>query len=147
MMPVALLMLLAGAAAMGWPLLSGGEGRSDVKRRLKIDAEIAPATSSRAAAPKNANPVREKAVRTAQEFYAKSDPENVARLRMKLIQAGYMDPAPSGRSSLSVSEASWHLPLPPFWPTGGAAATPPPRRAGPLSSWPAAPAISRPGWC
>ena len=35
-------------------------------------------------------------MRTAQEFYAKSDPENVARLRMKLIQAGYMDPRAVG---------------------------------------------------
>jgi len=95
MMPVALLMLLVGAAAMGWPLLSGGDGRSDVKRRLKIDADIAPATPVARPA-RNANQVREKAVRTAQEFYAKSDPENVARLRMKLIQAGYMEPRAVG---------------------------------------------------
>ena len=54
--------------------------------------------SAKAEAPpkKNANAVREKAVRTAQEFYSKSDPENVARLRMKLIQAGYMDPRAVG---------------------------------------------------
>ena len=35
-------------------------------------------------------------MKRAQEFYAKSDPENVARLRMKLIQAGYMDPRSVG---------------------------------------------------
>jgi tight adherence protein C len=35
-------------------------------------------------------------VKTAQDFYAKSDPENVARLRLKLIQAGYMDPGAVG---------------------------------------------------
>ena len=40
--------------------------------------------------------VREKAAKTAHEFYAKSDPENVARLRLKLIQAGYMDPGAVG---------------------------------------------------
>ncbi|TGV75291.1 type II secretion system F family protein, partial [Mesorhizobium sp. M00.F.Ca.ET.149.01.1.1] len=40
--------------------------------------------------------VREKAVKLAQEFYAKSDPENVARLRLKLIQAGYMEPRAVG---------------------------------------------------
>ena len=33
LLPVALLMLLGGAAAVGWPLLSSGGGRSDVKRR------------------------------------------------------------------------------------------------------------------
>ena len=56
----------------------------------------AAATTGAAQPKKNANAVREKAARTAQEFYAKSDPENVARLRMKLIQAGYMDPRAVG---------------------------------------------------
>src|SRR5690606_21592387 len=41
--------------------------------------------------------VHEKAAKQAQEFYAKTDPENVARLRLKLIQAGYMDPGAVGR--------------------------------------------------
>ena len=95
LMPVALLMLVCGAAAVGWPLLSPGGGRSDVKRRLKVDTEGA-TTKVEAQPRKNASAVREKAVRTAQEFYAKSDPENVARLRMKLIQAGYMDPRAVG---------------------------------------------------
>jgi tight adherence protein C len=45
---------------------------------------------------KNTSIVREKAVKRAQEFYAKSDPENVARLRMTLIQAGYMEPRAVG---------------------------------------------------
>jgi tight adherence protein C len=96
MMPIALLMLIGGGAAVGWPLLSSGRGRSDVKRRLKVDTEIAPATVAEAPPKKNANAVREKAARTAQDFYSKSDPENVARLRMKLIQAGYMDPRAVG---------------------------------------------------
>ena len=93
--PVALIMLLGGAAAMAWPLLASHNGRSDVKRRLKIETE-APAASAEAAPKKNKNVVREKAVKTAQDFYAKSDPENVARLRLKLIQAGYMDPRAVG---------------------------------------------------
>jgi tight adherence protein C len=96
MMPVAIVLLLAGAAAVGWPLLAGGDGRGDVKRRLKIDAPKAGRAPTPAQPKKNSNAVREKAVRTAQEFYAKSDPENVARLRMKLIQAGYMDPRAVG---------------------------------------------------
>jgi tight adherence protein C len=96
MMPVAIVLLLAGAAAVGWPLLGGGEGRGDVKRRLKVDTPKAGQALTQAQPKKNSNAVREKAVRTAQEFYAKSDPENVARLRMKLIQAGYMDPRAVG---------------------------------------------------
>jgi tight adherence protein C len=92
LMPVALMLLLAGGAAMAWPLLSGGGARSDVKRRLKVEIDIQP---EKVEAPKK-NAVREKAARTAQEFYARSDPENVARLRLKLIQAGYMDPRAVG---------------------------------------------------
>lgn len=95
MMPVAIFMLLAGAAAVGWPLLAGGSGRGDIKRRLKVDAGVI-VEKTEAQQKKNAGAVREKAVKTAQEFYAKSDPENVARLRMKLIQAGYMDPRAVG---------------------------------------------------
>ena len=66
-----------------------------MKRRLKVETEIA-AANAEAAPKKNASAVREKAAKTAQEFYSKSDPENVARLRMKLIQAGYMDPRAVG---------------------------------------------------
>ena len=93
--PVALIMLLGGAAAMAWPLLASHNGRGDVKRRLKIETE-APAASAEPAPKKNKSVVREKAAKTAQDFYAKSDPENVARLRLKLIQAGYMDPRAVG---------------------------------------------------
>ena len=75
---------------------AGARGRSDVKRRLKVETDGAARRQAEAQPKKNANAVREKAVRTAQEFYAKSDPENVARLRMKLIQAGYMDPRAVG---------------------------------------------------
>src|SRR5262245_36448909 len=95
MMPVGIFLLLAGAAAVGWQLLAGGEGRSDVKRRLKVDMPGS-AEPAEQQPKKNPNAVREKAARTAQEFYARSDPENVARLRMKLIQAGYLDPRAIG---------------------------------------------------
>jgi tight adherence protein C len=95
MMPVALMMLIGGAAAVGWSLLSSGRGRSDMMRRLKVGTEIVPAKAE-AQPKKNTSAVREKAVRTAQEFYSKTDPENVARLRMRLIQAGYMDPRAVG---------------------------------------------------
>jgi tight adherence protein C len=90
LMPLALLLLLAGGAAVSWPLLAGGGGRGDIKRRLKVDLGEEP-QEAEAAPKKNNNAMREKAAKTAQEFYAKSDPENVARLRLKLIQAGYMD--------------------------------------------------------
>jgi tight adherence protein C len=95
MMPVAIFMLLIGGLAVGWTMLSGGGGRGEVKRRLKLDTGLT-AEKVEARPKKNTNAVREKAVKTAQEFYARSDPENVARLRMKLIQAGYFDPRAVG---------------------------------------------------
>lgn len=94
LMPVALFLLVAGGAVVALPLLSGS-GRSDVKRRLKVETDIVQA-SAEAPPRKSASVVRERAARTAHEFYARSDPENVARLRMKLIQAGYMDPRAVG---------------------------------------------------
>ena len=90
----ALLLLFAGGMALAWPLLAGGS-RSDLKRRLKVEAPVL--TDKREEQPKKpASAVREKALKTAHEFYSKSDPENVARLRLKLIQAGYMDPRAVG---------------------------------------------------
>ena len=94
-MPVALLLLLGGAAAVAWPLLVAA--RRPQRRQAPAEGRDANAVAAAEAAPKkNASAVREKAAKTAQEFYAKSDPENVARLRMKLIQAGYMDPRAVG---------------------------------------------------
>ena len=96
MMPVAVLLLVLGGAAVLWPAFTAGGGRSDLKRRLKVESAT-PATAEAQVTPKKgASRVREKAARTAQDFYARSDPENVARLRMKLIQAGYMDPRAVG---------------------------------------------------
>jgi tight adherence protein C len=96
LMPIAALLLLAGGLAVVWPLLAGGEGRGDVKRRLKVETD-APIEKREPAPKKNfGGAAQEKAAKSAYEFYAKSDPENVARLRMKLIQAGYMEPRAVG---------------------------------------------------
>ncbi|PBC00097.1 type II secretion system F family protein [Mesorhizobium sp. WSM3862] len=95
LMPVAVLLLVMGGGAVAWPLVVAQGDRNEVKRRLKVEA-AQPIEQHEPAPSKNANAVREKAVRRAQEFYAKSDPENVARLRMKLIQAGYMEPRAVG---------------------------------------------------
>ncbi|AZO29897.1 MULTISPECIES: type II secretion system F family protein [Mesorhizobium] len=95
LMPVAVLLLVLGGGAVAWPLVVAKGDRNEVKRRLKVEA-ARPIEQAEPAPRKNANAVREKAVKRAQEFYAKSDPENVARLRLKLIQAGYMEPRAVG---------------------------------------------------
>jgi tight adherence protein C len=96
LMPVAALLLLVGGVAVIWPSLAGGGSRGDLKRRLKVETGEQAAGKAEPAPKKNIGAVREKAAKAAHEFYAKSDPENVARLRMKLIQAGYMDPRAVG---------------------------------------------------
>ncbi len=89
---LAALLLLAGSLALLVPGLLARRGRSDIRNRLRVEAG-APA----AAEPQPArNAVRERAAKTAQEFYARSDPESVARLRLRLMQAGYMDPRAVG---------------------------------------------------
>ena len=92
LMPVALFMLAIGASTLAWPLLTGESGRDEMKRRLKVDEKAPTTKSEQRADRKTSSVLHERAVKKAHEFYSKSDPENVARLRMKLIQAGYMHP-------------------------------------------------------
>jgi tight adherence protein C len=87
--------LVPVAGAVAWPLVLAKGDRDEVKRRLKVETSH-PAEQAESSPKKSTNAVREKAVKRAQEFYAKSDPENVARLRLKLIQAGYMEPRAVG---------------------------------------------------
>ena len=97
LVPLAALMLLVGGGVVLWPVLAGSDAENDVKRRLKVEPKRAPGEIVTApAAKKQGSAVRRKAMKTAQDFYAKTDPENVARLRMKLIQAGYMEPGAVG---------------------------------------------------
>ncbi len=93
--PVAVAMLLAGVALVLWPQMQKAETRGDLKKRL----QIAPAASqSELPAPvkSDEDTIRERLVKSAKDFYAKTDPENVARIRGKLVQAGYFDPRSVG---------------------------------------------------
>jgi tight adherence protein C len=96
LVPAAIVLLLLGGGALVLPLLNGGGARADMKRRLKVEPENRVRDGKPQQRRRNTGAVREKAARTAQDFYAKSDPENVARLRLKLIQAGFLDPGAVG---------------------------------------------------
>lgn len=96
LIPLAILLLTAGAAAFAWPMIADRADQGGIKRRLKLEPEE-PVAEKPSAAYRRTSAVREKALRRAQEFYARTDPENVARLRLKLIQAGYMDPSAVGK--------------------------------------------------
>ncbi len=92
---IAVILLVLGGAAMAWPLVASANGHGEVKRRLKIEPAESEADLADAAAEarkRNNEAIRNRALKKAQDFYARSDPENVAKIRMKLIQAGYMDP-------------------------------------------------------
>jgi tight adherence protein C len=92
---IAVLLLLAGGTAVAWPLLAEIGARSELKRRLKVDAPTAAAAGPEAGeAPRS--DFRKKAAKVTQDFYARTDAESVARIRMKLIQAGYMEPGAIG---------------------------------------------------
>ncbi len=92
--PIAIVLLGLGAGAIVFPMLVARGGRSDLRRRLVIDT--AEETAERHRNRPRANVIPQKAARTAQDFYARTDPENVARLRLRLIQAGYMEPGAVG---------------------------------------------------
>jgi tight adherence protein C len=88
-------MLLAGFSMLGWSLFANRSDRQGVKQRLRIDD--APKAAAKADEPKRAESiVSESTLNKAREFYAKNDPESVARLRMKLVQAGFMAPGAVG---------------------------------------------------
>ena len=93
LLPAAALLLVAGGVAAFWPILAGASDRGEVRRRLRAGIDVA---AERPKKERGKRAVREKAAKSAHDFYAKADPENVARLRMRLIQAGYMDPGAVG---------------------------------------------------
>lgn len=94
LLPIAFLLMLMGAGAILAPVIVQRVGGNDARKRLAVESPVAKKTEQRVEKRKNA--VGSKAIKKAQEFYAKTDPENVARLRLNLIRAGYMDPKAVG---------------------------------------------------
>jgi hypothetical protein len=76
---LALVMLLAGGAALIWPALASS-GRGNLKRRMRVEEDQSQPTAVTNKPTSNA--LRKRAEKSAHEFYAKTDPENVARLRL-----------------------------------------------------------------
>lgn len=91
-----LAMLAAGAGMLVWSLLANRAERGGVRRRLRLETEAEPAQTKPDAKRRADAIVSESTVAKAKEFYVKNDPESVARLRMKLIQAGFMEPSAVG---------------------------------------------------
>ena len=97
MVPVAAGMLVTGLIVVIFSVVNGRTERSGVQRRLRLDPLPDPVAKAEKEAPKKSdNILSEKTLKKAQDFYAKGDPDEVARLRARMIQAGYMDPKAPG---------------------------------------------------
>jgi tight adherence protein C len=92
--PIAVMLILFGGLAILWPVFAQRVAGKGVRKRLQVEGQAEAKKQEAAARPKSA--VGSKAMKKAQDFYAKTDPENVARLRLNLIRAGYMDPKTIG---------------------------------------------------
>ena len=93
--PLVVGMLVAGSTIVGWSLMAARTDRGSLKRRLQID-EPSPPAGAIAQAKRTESVVSQSTINRARDFYAKNDPETVARLRMRLIQAGFMEPGAVG---------------------------------------------------
>lgn len=87
---------LFGLAYVVMQYFSQSRSRSDVKKRLSEDTYQKTGsikeTTPKGAEKKLGNRVAQK----ANDFYANSDPNSIKKLRMMLIQAGYMNPSAVG---------------------------------------------------
>lgn len=94
---LAIAMLVTGAVIALLPQMQRAESRGDMKKRLRVEkpaAAVEERPSAEPAAQENA--LREQFVKRAKEFYLKADPDNVARIRGRLVQGGYFDPGAVG---------------------------------------------------
>ena len=91
-LPLAAGMMVAGLIVVAFYAFADRTERHGVRKRLVVDS-LADAAAANDEKIRKQSAIKEKTLRKAQEFYAKSDPESVARIRMQLIQAGMMQPS------------------------------------------------------
>lgn len=94
--PIAIAFLTIGVVTLIVSAFLARADRNVARRRLRVAPEVE--EDAGPSQPKNSRRkgARERAVKTTMDFYSKGDPENVARLRLKLIKAGYMNPGAVG---------------------------------------------------
>jgi tight adherence protein C len=88
--------IVIGIMMIAWSAYNGRAERSGVRRRLVLEGTLERGIKPDLAPERRESAVSVKALDKARNFYAKNDPESVVRLRMKLIQAGYMEPSAVG---------------------------------------------------
>lgn len=97
LLPLMIGMMVAGISMVGYYFVADRSDRSEVRNRLSIAPKGGDAASIKPEKKvKREAVITEKTLKKAEEFYAKGDAESVVRLRMQLIQAGYMNPGAPG---------------------------------------------------
>ncbi|HMQ57658.1 MAG TPA: type II secretion system F family protein [Rhizobiaceae bacterium] len=97
--PLAFFLVVMGLAAIGWPFYQHQVQHAETRRRLQVKPREPVLTSDdkeRRARKAKETEIANAAAKRAAEFYMKTDPENVARLRLRLMQAGYLHPGAVG---------------------------------------------------
>ncbi len=96
MFPIVAGMLVTGLTMVTYFVFAGRTQRTEVRNRLNVVQLDSPSDNADVKKVKKEAVLKEKTLKKAEEFYAKGDPESVIRLRMQLIQAGYMNPGAPG---------------------------------------------------
>ena len=102
--PILLLSSVGGLILFGLVFLlhqtfSQGKSRSEVKKRLTAEPASKPLLgeqTKKSGAPHGKKKISKKVAERANDFYANSDPSSIKKLRMMLIQAGFMNPSALG---------------------------------------------------
>lgn len=96
LLPLMIGMMVAGLSMVGYYFVVDRTDRTEVRNRLKVTPAGASGAKAAPQKTKRDSIVTEKTLKKAEEFYAKGDADSVMRLRMQLIQAGYMNPGAPG---------------------------------------------------
>ncbi|WP_421850775.1 type II secretion system F family protein [Oricola sp.] len=92
-LPAGLLIALLGVAGVVLSMRQSRSERQRLRGRLHVRFDDPDEVIVEIDEKKNKdNEIADKAARRAAEFYSSADPENVVRLRTRLMRAGYMDP-------------------------------------------------------
>lgn len=100
MMPIALVLVLLGMGLVAYVAFGQSMVRKSTRNRLSLEitpSGISDSTKDKAkSAPKPKALMPNKVIKQATDFYANSDPDNITRIRQKLIRAGYLEPGAVG---------------------------------------------------
>ncbi len=101
MMPVAFMLAILGLGLIAWVLRGQSQMHETTRNRLSLkksarDLSADDDETSNDAPSKADKFIPRKVIKKASDFYSNTDPDDSARIRQKLIRAGFMDPGAVG---------------------------------------------------